>query len=108
MVTVISVVSLDPRITPHNAITVGVLAIIAFVFGYHDGSWGQSIARAQWIQFGVVTIITVGIFPFSTSAHTAWAGAGHYDWSGRGEIRHRPHIENTTTRNKNPSQQLME
>ncbi|BBY54642.1 hypothetical protein H7J07_19095 [Mycobacterium koreense] len=64
VVTVISVVSLYPRITPLNAITVGVLAIIAFVFGYHDGSWGQSIARAQWIQFGVVTIITVGIFPF--------------------------------------------
>ncbi|MDN5760005.1 MAG: hypothetical protein L0H59_16010, partial [Tomitella sp.] len=57
-------ISLDPHITLSNGLAIGVVAIVAFLFGYNDGSWGHPIVRRQWIQFGIVTIITVGIFSF--------------------------------------------
>lgn len=39
------------------------LVMLAIGFGYLlDGSWGYSVARGQRVQFGIIAIITAGIF----------------------------------------------
>lgn len=40
------------------------LIAMALVLGYlADGSWGYPIARGQHLQFGIIALITAGVFP---------------------------------------------
>jgi len=45
-----------------TALTPVVIVVIATVFGYGDASWGYPIARGQRAQFGIITVITAGVF----------------------------------------------
>ena len=38
------------------------LVILALGTGYGDGSWNYPIARGQYVQFGIITVITAGSF----------------------------------------------
>ena len=41
-----------------------VVALLAIGFGYlADGSWGYRIARRQYLQFVLVSVVTAGVFP---------------------------------------------
>jgi hypothetical protein len=44
------------------AVGLGFLVFLAIATGYGDASWDYPIARRQRIQFGIITVITVGIF----------------------------------------------
>lgn len=38
------------------------LVVAAFALGYEDARWGYSIARGQRVQFGIIAVITAGVF----------------------------------------------
>ena len=40
------------------------LVVIPIFYGFFvDGSWGHPIARRQYVQFGIIGLITAGVFP---------------------------------------------
>jgi hypothetical protein len=54
--------TVDPTKPWHTALSVVVIVAVAAMFGYGDASWGYSIARGQRIQFGIIALITAGVF----------------------------------------------
>jgi hypothetical protein len=40
-----------------------VLTVIAIGFGFMDAKAGHRVAREQFVQFGLIAVITVGVFP---------------------------------------------
>lgn len=59
---IICVSTVDPEKPLSTALSVGVIVVIALVFGYGDASWGYSVARGQRLQFVIVSVITLGAF----------------------------------------------
>lgn len=45
-------------------VVLSTIAIFAFsiLYGFGDGSWGHRIARGQYVQFGIIAILTAGVF----------------------------------------------
>lgn len=43
-------------------VAAAVLALFAFAFGLVDASWGYALARGQNVQFGVIAVVSVGVF----------------------------------------------
>lgn len=50
-----------PWLTP---VAMAILVLVPVFFGFFaDGSWGYPIARGQYLQFGIIGLITAGVFP---------------------------------------------
>ncbi len=43
-------------------VTAVALVLIALAFGHGDASWGYAVARGQYVQFGIITLISAGVF----------------------------------------------
>ena len=53
------------------------ITLLAIGVGYADGSWNYAIARRQYFQFGVVSLITAGSFAVVYLAAYFKPGFGH-------------------------------
>lgn len=69
-------------------VVVSAVALVTFavMYGVADGSWGHRVARGQYVQFGIITIMTIGTF---TALYLA-----AYFASRRRPIRRRDPFEN--------------
>jgi hypothetical protein len=57
------------------------IAAVALVFGHRNAVLGNSIAAGQGIQFGLISVVTIGVFT------VLYLGA--YQWAARGQRRRR-------------------
>ncbi|ORA41762.1 hypothetical protein [Mycobacterium branderi] len=70
-------------------IGIGLLLVLATGAGFSDGSWGYRIARGQYTQFIIVTVITVGVF---TAIYLgAYFAAKHRPLRRRQSMEYRAH-----------------
>jgi hypothetical protein len=65
------------------------VVLSAIAFGYGDASWGYPIARSQRIQFGVIAIITAGVFPVVYLG--AYAGGKRWPLCRTNSLEYRAH-----------------
>lgn len=69
------------------------LVVLALLYGYGDGSWGYRIARGQYVQFGIVAVVTAGSFTLLYLA-AYWAGRRWPFRSRRSMERVHPRLRN--------------
>jgi hypothetical protein len=44
------------------ALSLAIVVLLAVPAGYGDASWGYVVARGQYLQFGIATVVTAGLF----------------------------------------------
>ncbi|MDI3315004.1 MAG: hypothetical protein QJR12_12275 [Mycobacterium sp.] len=72
------------------ASAVGIIVLLAFGFGYAtDASWGYPIARGQYLQFVIISVVTFGVF-------TVFYLGGYYagkrwPWRNKRSLEYRVH-----------------
>lgn len=84
------------RDSPWSAVSAGAAVVtIATVLGYMDASWECPIARGQCLQFGLASIVTLGVF----TAFYLWAyyAGKRWPWHNKRSFEyceHRRHQKN--------------
>ena len=66
-----------------------VLVALSAGFGYGDSIWGYPIARRQLIQFSIISIISVGVFPMLYFA--GYLAGKHWPWRNKHSMEYRAH-----------------
>lgn len=46
----------------YGLLGLGIITASALLFGFGDGTHGQQVARGQYLQFGIATVLSAGIF----------------------------------------------
>lgn len=67
----------------------GALVLIALGYGHQDASWGYGIARGQYVQFGIIAILTAGVFTVLYLA--AYAAGKRWPLRRRSSVEYRAH-----------------
>jgi hypothetical protein len=69
------------------------LVLLAVGAGYGDASWGYAIARGQYLQFVIASVVTVGLFAvlylLAYSAGKRWPSRRQQSMEYRAHHRHR-------------------
>lgn len=74
---------------------VGMLVVGALFLGYGDASWRYGIARGQYIQFGIIAILTAGVFTVLYLA--AYAAGKRWPLRRKASLEYRAHPRHQKT-----------